>query len=115
MADYYPLLLRAVGSLDNNTDFARSALYERARSALVNQMRGFQLLLDDSDIISEMLMLEEAIQKIEAEATGHSRTWDDDDAKVRPAHHKPPMADAEKSRLKPSAPSSVTSVTPMPR
>ena len=34
MADYYPLIARAVAGLDKNTGDARRALYERARAAL---------------------------------------------------------------------------------
>ena len=37
MADYYPLIARAVTGLEKNTGEARRALYERARTALVVQ------------------------------------------------------------------------------
>ena len=42
MADYYPLIARAVSGLDRNTGENRRALYDRARVALVNQLRGVQ-------------------------------------------------------------------------
>ena len=38
MADYYPLIARAVAGLDKNTGENRRALYERARAALVAQL-----------------------------------------------------------------------------
>ena len=68
MTDYHPLIARAVDGLAKNTGDARRALYERARSALVAQLRGVQPALSESDITKERLALEEAIRKVEAEA-----------------------------------------------
>ncbi len=73
MADYHPLVARAVSGLDKNTGENRRALYDRARAALVNQLRGVQPALDESDITRERLALEEAIRKIEAEAVKRTR------------------------------------------
>ena len=42
MADYYPLIARAVGGLDKNTGENRRALYDRARLRLVSQLRGVE-------------------------------------------------------------------------
>ncbi|HKA77494.1 MAG TPA: hypothetical protein VKD19_10340 [Pseudolabrys sp.] len=68
MADYYPLISRAVSGLDKNTGENRRALYDRARAALVSQLRGVEPALDETDITRERLALEEAIRKVEAEA-----------------------------------------------
>ena len=73
MADYYPLIAKAVAGLDKGTGEARRALYERARSALVTQLRGVSPALSESDITRERLALEEAIRKVEAEAARNSR------------------------------------------
>src|SRR5690349_12110668 len=73
MADYYPLINKAVAGLDKSTGEARRALYERARTALVTQLRGVQPALSESDITRERLALEEAIRKVEAEAARKSR------------------------------------------
>jgi hypothetical protein len=73
MADYYPLIARAVGGLDKNTGENRRALYERARSALVNQLRSVEPPLNESDITKERLALEESIRKVEAEAAKRAR------------------------------------------
>ena len=73
MADYYPLIARAVAGLDKNTGEARRALYERARTALVAQLRGVQPALSETDITRERLALEEAIRKVEAEAARRGR------------------------------------------
>lgn len=69
MADYYPLIARAVSGLDKNTGENRRALYDRARAALVSQLRGVVPALDETDITRERLALEEAIRKVEAEAS----------------------------------------------
>ena len=68
MADYYPLIARAVAGLERNTGDARRALYERARTALVAQLRGVTPALSESDVTRERLALEEAIRKVEAES-----------------------------------------------
>jgi hypothetical protein len=68
MANYYPLIARAVAGLDLNTGDARRTLYERARTALVAQLRGVEPKLDDSEMTRERLALEEAIRKVETES-----------------------------------------------
>jgi hypothetical protein len=74
MADYYPLIARAISGLDASaTGEQRRALYERARQALIAQLRGVQPPLSESDITRERLTLEEAIRKVEQEAAQRSR------------------------------------------
>jgi hypothetical protein len=73
MADYHPLIARAVAGLDKNTGENRRALYERARTALVAQLRGVVPALEESEITRERLALEEAIRKVEAEAARQAR------------------------------------------
>ena len=68
MTDYHPLIARAVEGLAKNTGEARRALYERARSALVAQLRSVEPALSESDITKERLGLEESIRKVESEA-----------------------------------------------
>ncbi|MGH6728047.1 MAG: hypothetical protein ACREB8_16115, partial [Pseudolabrys sp.] len=74
MADYLPLISRAVSSLDKNTGENRRVLYERARGALLHQLRSVQPALEESDVTRERLALEDAIRKIEAEAAMRQRT-----------------------------------------
>jgi hypothetical protein len=74
MADYYPLIAKAVAGLEKSTGEARRALYDRARSALVAQLRGVTPALTESDITRERLSLEEAIRKVETESARRSRT-----------------------------------------
>ncbi len=74
MADYYPLIARAVSGLEKNTGENRRVLYERARTALVNQLRSVEPALDESDITHERLALEESIRKVETEAAKRARS-----------------------------------------
>jgi len=67
MQSYYELLAPAVARLEENTGDARRALYDRARTALVAQLRGVDPLLDNSDIIGERLALEDAICNVEVD------------------------------------------------
>jgi hypothetical protein len=73
MADYHPLIARAVDGLGASTGEARRALYERARTALVAQLRGIEPPLSEADITRERLALEDAIRKVEAEAVRKAR------------------------------------------
>jgi hypothetical protein len=73
MTDYYPLIARAVTALDKNTGEARRGLYERARGALVAQLRGLDPPLTESEITRERLALEEAIRRVEAESARRPR------------------------------------------
>ena len=63
MADYYPLISRAVGALDKKSKEARRALYDRARATLADQLQR----VDPSLFERERLALEDAIHKVEAE------------------------------------------------
>ncbi|MBX6328047.1 MAG: hypothetical protein IRY89_05680 [Pseudolabrys sp.] len=68
MADYQSLISRAVAGLEHNTGENRRMLYERARAALVTQLRSVDPPLDEAAVIRERVALEEAIRKVEAEA-----------------------------------------------
>src|ERR1700749_1878014 len=74
MADYHPLIARAVEGLGNSSGEARRGLYERARAALVAQLRGIDPPLSEADITRERLALEDAIRKVEAEAVRKARS-----------------------------------------
>jgi len=73
MADYHPLIARAVEGLGTSTGEARRALYERARAALVSQLRAIEPALSEADITRERLALEDAIRKVEAESIRKAR------------------------------------------
>jgi hypothetical protein len=86
MADYYPLIARAIAGLDPSAPGeSRRALYERARSALIAQLRSVQPPLSESEITRERLSLEEAVRKVESEAAQRARDASRPAGAARPA------------------------------
>src|SRR3979411_82779 len=74
MADYYPLIARAIAGLDPSAPGeSRRALYGRARAALIAQLRSVDPPLSESEITRERLSLEEAVRKVESEAAQRAR------------------------------------------
>lgn len=67
MADYYPLLAKAVAGLADATPDARRAIYERARQALFRQLRNFDPPLANEVIEREAQALEVGVARIETE------------------------------------------------
>ncbi len=67
MADYQSLLTRAVANLPpTSTAASRQAIYDRARRALVTQLRSLRPPLPESDIAREETALDKAIAAVEA-------------------------------------------------
>src|SRR4029077_10025471 len=64
MGDYYAMIGKAVAALHPNTGDARRRLYERARTALLTELRS----ADPSDILAAQMLLELAIGEVEAGA-----------------------------------------------
>ena len=62
MADYFPVLEKALARLPSNNGESRRAMYERARVALVEQLRG---MVTDTQLIKEQMDLERAIRRLE--------------------------------------------------
>src|SRR5215208_8506875 len=114
MADYYPLVAKAVAGLEKNTGEGRRLLYERARTALVAQLRGMNdPPLTESEITRERLALEEAIRKVEAEAARRLRMEPprpDALSNVRPGEAAP----AEPAGRPPAPPSPPRDAAPPP-
>ena len=70
MAEYYPLLAKAVASLPDPTPEARQAIYDRARRALLGQLRNLQPPVPEADVERESASLDQAVAKLEAEFGG---------------------------------------------
>lgn len=123
MADFFPLISRAVAGLREQTPEARNAIYERARAALEGQLRALDPPLPDADIARQRLALDEAIARVETQAAEDAAY-----AAERAADQEPPApvfesAPAPRPAPAPSAPprpaaapaESVQTGTPRPR
>jgi hypothetical protein len=84
MADYYPLIARAVEGLSDPSPEMRRAVFERARNALMGQLRSLDPPLTEAEINQERLSLDAAISRIEAEYAAPPMAAPDsqDDAKA---------------------------------
>ncbi len=116
MADYYPVLKKTVAALPENTGAARREIYQRARKAIVAQLKAYDPPLSPSEITSEQLRLEESIRKVEAEAARETLGFNAPQQPVaapRPAQPQqpaeprpaPPVAAEPKAEPKSTAPS----------
>ncbi|WP_131118263.1 hypothetical protein [Lichenihabitans psoromatis] len=70
MAEYYPLLSRAVASLHDAPPEARRAIYDRARQALLGQLRSMEPPVPAEDIERESVALDDAIARVETDIVG---------------------------------------------
>ncbi len=70
MADYYPLLSKAVAGLDPGTQEARQSIYDRARMALTRQMASMDPPVAQPVIDREIAALDAVVQRIEREVAG---------------------------------------------
>jgi hypothetical protein len=108
MADYHPLIARAVAGLERNTGENRRALYERARIALVGQLRSISPALNESDITRERLALEDAIRRVEGDVARRARGDLPDEGREageRDEIHVPPQMPPRTAPLRPAGPS----------
>jgi hypothetical protein len=102
MADYYPLLNKAVQGLDPSSAEARQGIYERARSALTRQLASLDPPVAQAVLDRELGALEEVIRRIESE----SRASLPDVATVRDSEV------ARTERVAPPVPASSSAVRP---
>jgi hypothetical protein len=63
--DYYSLIAHAVSRVPRNNDEVRHAIYEQARTALLEQLRAYRPPLSDAALANEHFALEAAISRVE--------------------------------------------------
>lgn len=109
MADYHTLLKRAIAAVDATSPEARQAVYEKARTALVSQLKSLNPPLTAPEITRQRLLLEEAVRKVEAETVSTLR------ASARAAEGRPASAPASAPAFRvepPAAPAAATTPSP---
>lgn len=89
MADYYPLLVRAISGLAQNTAESRKIVFDRARAALLKQLRSVDPPLPEGEIGRERLGLEEAIRRVEADYAGEAPAAPPPEPAPRPPRPEP--------------------------
>ena len=70
MADYYPLLARALDGLTDNTPETRALVFDRAKAALTGQLRAVKPPLSEAEIAREIASLDEAVIRAHLAAHG---------------------------------------------
>ena len=109
MADYKELLRRAISALPENNGTARRAVYEKARAALVGQLRAITPPLPAREITQHRLQLEDCIRQVEQEASEAVITFGRDNVLSSRSSSPPPAA----SRPEPEAAMSVETPKPV--
>ena len=73
MADYYPIVAKAISALGPNTEETRRLVYDRARAALLSEVSKLVPALDQTEIMAEQFYLELAIGEVEADTQRQQR------------------------------------------
>jgi len=107
MADYRELLRRAIAALPENNGAARRAVYEKARSALVGQLRAIDPPLPAREITQHRLQLEDCIREVEQEASEAVISFGREAARSAPVAAPEPETPASPEELAPTATQSV--------
>jgi hypothetical protein len=74
MADYYLLISDAIAALEQKTSEGRRAFYDRARAILADRLRKADPPLAETIVEQERLNLEDAIRRVETDATRREET-----------------------------------------
>ncbi|MHB2205655.1 histidine kinase [Methylobacterium sp. CM6257] len=109
MADYYPLLARALDALPDRTPALRKAVYDRARNALISQLRSLDPPLSEADIDLERRALDAAIERLEVDHGGLPAPAND---AVVPEPIVPPVSEPELPEPSPPEPPAAPSLKP---
>lgn len=110
-ADYYAILKNAIGALPETSGEARRTVYEKARRAVVDQLKAFDPPLSATEITQERLRLEDCIRRVEAEAAKGFLTQSMSRAAMQPAPREP---EPRTARPPFEPPSRISAPSPMP-
>jgi lipoprotein-anchoring transpeptidase ErfK/SrfK len=72
LTDYYPILVRAIGSLDANTAQTRAALFERAKGMMLEQIRSDPTRWSEAAIKDEIKSFNLAVDRIESDLASNA-------------------------------------------
>lgn len=72
VSKYNDLLSRAVARLPHNAPDLRREIYERARAALIKQLRNLRPPIGDASLVAEERAFNEAIERVEANVKAHA-------------------------------------------
>lgn len=72
ISKYDDLLSRAVARLPHNAPDLRRDIYERARAALIKQLRNLRPPISDASLVAEERAFNEAIERVEANVKAHA-------------------------------------------
>lgn len=116
MADYYPLLARAIANLATNEIDIRQSIYARARDALDRQLKSLDPALSDADILKEKLALEDVVRRVEQEQLAPPPHEQAPTQSLADTEVVPPLAPPQDrvEALTPAQPAASSSVTPLP-
>jgi len=92
MDDYFAVILRAVRALDVNTKESRRAVYERARTLMVEKLSIEQV--GAYQVANHRIVLDKAISRVEAEESQRKRDTPEEAARLESRKHKAQMATA---------------------
>jgi hypothetical protein len=70
MADYYPLISKAVAGLADDASGERQAIYNRMREALSAALRTTEPPFTEFQVMRERLALEDVVRRVEEEVAG---------------------------------------------
>ena len=112
MADYYPLLARALDALPDRTPALRKAVYDRARNALISQLRSLDPPLSEADIDLERRALDAAIERLEVDHGGLPAPANDAAQAAEAARQ--PAAQAAEAARQPAAQPALPEPSPPP-
>jgi hypothetical protein len=96
MAEYYAVLSKAVAGLEASGPDARRTVYDKARNALIGQLKAIDPPLPTQEISRQRLELEEAIRRVERETSANPSS-----APARPAGARTPQPPSQAEQANP--------------